>query len=124
MKSWYQLWITCGCDDTVPFKPELSGPNTPAPSNAQSVLPHAVTPAGRAGNEVGPLSPICAPTMLPGPPLAAPVPTEPAPIVPTGNVPLTEPGGKLLKAALAPTNPPTMLFAPDVTAPPEVVGSI
>src|SRR5580704_4344277 len=63
--------------------------------------------------------------MLPGPPLADPVPDESDETVPIGKLdPESEPAEKLLKAANAPTNPPTELLAPAETLPDEVDGSI
>ncbi len=57
--------------------------------------------------------------MLPGPPLAVPLPLESDEIVPINCIP----SGKRI-AALAPTKMPTMLLAPDDTLPVENEGSI
>ena len=63
---------------------------------------------------------ICAPTVLPAPPVAMPLAVELF-TVPTGKLEIgMRPGEKFAKAAFAPTKPPTMLLAPPVTAPVDV----
>src|SRR5215470_1610320 len=104
----------------------LNGPKMPVLSATQSGSSQPATIDGKPGKPVvGLFNPTCGPTTLPGPPLAAPVASESGDIVPTGKVDCGSwPGAKLMKVALAPTKPPTMLLAPAVTVPLEEDGSM